>query len=185
MAPAKTARRTLPSLDRVIANQIRELRRKRGVSQQRLAELLGETQSTITRIESGQRSIAVSEVYRIAAVLDCAPAYLLSGGLTGEAIPLIGGPEHELSSDAAFDWIVGMAPLIGGNERAYYLENVSATRAADIAIATRLKTTGKGFYELLSEPENAPPDSELSQQARKVQAAHDSRKRRMPGGDNA
>ena len=108
MAPAKKTRRTLPSLDRVIGNQIRELRRKRGgLSQQQLAELLGETQSTITRIESGKRSIAVSEVYRIAAVLDCAPAYLLSGGLTGEAIPLTSGPEHELSSDAAFDWIVG------------------------------------------------------------------------------
>ncbi len=123
MPPTKPKRRTLPSLDRVLALQIRALRDKRRVSQQQLAEMLGETQSTIARIESGERSIAVSELFRIAAALDCAPVYLLSGELTGEDVPV--APKHRLTCAQVHEWIVGIWPLPGADRRAYLLENIS------------------------------------------------------------
>ena len=131
MPPAKRKRRTLPSVDRVLAAQVKELRRKQNVSQQRLAEMLGETQSTVTRIESGERAITVAELLRIAAALDCAPVYLLSGGLTGEDLPVT--PKLRLSANEAHDWIVGFAAIAGGSERAFYLENVSARRADEMS----------------------------------------------------
>ena len=131
MASAKRTRRTLPSLDRVLANQIRELRRKQNVTQQQLADKLGETQSTIARIESGERAITVSEIFRIAAALDCAPVYLLSGGLTGDEVPVT--KEHRITCAQAHEWIVGIWSLPGADRRAFLLENISAAEADEIS----------------------------------------------------
>jgi len=134
MPPPRRKRRTLPSLDRVIAAQVKALRRKQNVSQQWLADKLGETQSTITRIESGERAITVSEVFRIAAALNCAPVELMSGGLTGEKdVPVT--PRVRVEAMQAAAWIVGTAPLGPVNDatwRAYYMENISEWRAAQV-----------------------------------------------------
>ena len=136
MAQPKKTRRTLPSLDRVIANQIRELRRKRGMSQQRLAELLGETQSTITRIESGERSIAVSEVFRIAAALDCPPYLLMTGGLTGEDVPVTA--KERIDCAYAYRWLIGLEPPPGGNKHLYTLESIAADTSDEELDSLRL-----------------------------------------------
>lgn len=118
MPPAKRKRRTLPSLDRVLAVQIRALRAKQGVSQQVLAEMLGETQSTVTRIESGDRSITVSELFRIAAALDAAPVELLAASFAPDEVPVAG--KTRLSADHAREWVKGERPLPGGDEGRYW-----------------------------------------------------------------
>jgi transcriptional regulator with XRE-family HTH domain len=145
MAPAKKTRRTLPSLDRVIANQIRELRRKRGVSQQRLAELLGETQSTITRIESGERSIAVSEVYRIAAALDCPPFLLIAGGLTGEDVPVTA--KHRIPCHYAHNWLVGLEPPPDGDRQLYSLDSIAFSVSDEELERLRGSAIGTAYQE--------------------------------------
>jgi transcriptional regulator with XRE-family HTH domain len=134
----------------VLAIQISELRDRQNKSQQELANMLGVTQSTITRIESGKRAITVAEVFKIAAALDCAPVYLLSGGLTGEDIPVT--PDLRLASGAAHDWIGGGLVLPGGDEHAYMQINVSAEQArANLAViknarimGVRAQATGEG-----------------------------------------
>jgi transcriptional regulator with XRE-family HTH domain len=123
------------------------LRARERKTQQELADMLGVPQSTITRIESGERSIAVSEVFRIAAVLNASPGYLLSGELTGEDISVT--PECRLSSVAAFDWITGETRLPSQDEHAFYVQNVSAARARDITqVAAR---TGKARLSATTE----------------------------------
>jgi len=54
-----------------IAAQLVEQRRKRDLSQQELAELVGTTQSAIARIERGERPPKVDTLLRIANALDC------------------------------------------------------------------------------------------------------------------
>lgn len=147
MPPPRKKRRTIPSVDRVLARQIKELRRKQGVSQQRLAEMLGETQSTVTRIESGERAITVAELLRIAIALDCAPIYLLSGGLTGDDLPVT--PNLTLDTKTAEWWISGWGALAGGDDHAYRFVNVSVTRARELEEAIqRARQSSPRFAEL-------------------------------------
>lgn len=52
-------------------NEIEKLRKTRGLSQAKLADLAGMTQQSICRVESGERDISISEGIRIASVLGC------------------------------------------------------------------------------------------------------------------
>lgn len=54
-----------------IATQLVEQRRARDLSQQELAELVGTTQSSIARIERGDRPPKIDTLLRIANALDC------------------------------------------------------------------------------------------------------------------
>ena len=123
-APRRTRRRRKANLtpDQVVADQIRALRDKHGISQQQLAEMIGETQSTIARIESGQRTISITDLFRLAAALDVAPVYLLAGQFNGGRVPVRAGVQ--LAPADAHEWIVGEKPLPGGDERAYIETNV-------------------------------------------------------------
>lgn len=125
MPPAKRKRRPLQhSLDGVIARQITKVREMREgrISQQQLADMLGVTQAMVTRMESGERSITVAELFQIAAALDCAPIFLLSGAFTGEKVPVT--KTVELSPEDARRWLVGDAPLPGGNDALYLDRNI-------------------------------------------------------------
>lgn len=50
-------------------NRIRELREKAGLSAERLADRVGTTQATISRLETGARRLTVSWMRRIADAL--------------------------------------------------------------------------------------------------------------------
>lgn len=52
-----------------IAYQISELRKKRGVSQEKLAEKIGTTQSNIARMEAGRQNFSTSTLFRVAKAL--------------------------------------------------------------------------------------------------------------------
>jgi transcriptional regulator with XRE-family HTH domain len=105
--------------DQVIADQVRSLRR--GMSQQALADKLGWKQSTIARIESGDRAISVGDLLALSWALNVAPAYLLAGSFQSGDVPihetLRVPPKHMLS------WIRGGEPLPGLDYRAYF-ENI-------------------------------------------------------------
>lgn len=59
-------------------NRIRELREKKRLSTYKLAELVGTTQSTIHRLEAGQRKLTVEWMRRIADALGVQPADLIA-----------------------------------------------------------------------------------------------------------
>jgi transcriptional regulator with XRE-family HTH domain len=54
-----------------VSNNVALLRKKKGLSQEKLAELLGCSRQTITRWETGSREPRVSDLLKIASVLDC------------------------------------------------------------------------------------------------------------------
>jgi transcriptional regulator with XRE-family HTH domain len=108
----RTARRKenlTPS--QVVADQIKDRREAQGMSQQQLGELIGETQSTIARMESGARKISVDELFKVAVALDVAPVHLLGAGFRGDSVPLKG--KLRLPPMAARAWIRGHAPIPG------------------------------------------------------------------------
>lgn len=61
-----------------MANRIREWRRRRGLSMQRLAEKIGTSRQQIHKLERGERRLSEDWLRRIAAPLGCLPADLLA-----------------------------------------------------------------------------------------------------------
>src|SRR5262249_43176870 len=100
---ARRSKRNKPKVtvtaDQVVADQVRWLRDRRGISQQALADSLGWTQSQVARLESGKRAVTVADLLALAWGLDVAPVYLLAGSFTApEEIPIVEQlrvpPEH-------------------------------------------------------------------------------------------
>lgn len=52
-------------------NRIREMRKKRGLTLERLAERVGTNNQQISRLETGQRRLTVEWLTRLATALDC------------------------------------------------------------------------------------------------------------------
>lgn len=63
-----------------IGERVRQSRIQRGLSQEALGEVAGMYQSTISRIERGQRSARPKTLQRLADVLDVSQRWLLLGG---------------------------------------------------------------------------------------------------------
>lgn len=61
-----------------IGQKIRELRTNRGISQQRLAELLGVSRPTISQIENGPRKVSADELDRLAKIFNISVTSLLN-----------------------------------------------------------------------------------------------------------
>jgi len=61
-----------------MANRIKEWRLERGLSMQALAERVGTSRQQIHKLERGERRLTEDWMRRIAVILDCAPADLLS-----------------------------------------------------------------------------------------------------------
>lgn len=61
-------------------NRLREWREAAGLSQEELAELLGTSNVTISRYETGVRVLTIDHLHQIAPVLGCQPADLLPNG---------------------------------------------------------------------------------------------------------
>lgn len=86
-----------------VANRIREIREKQGLTQDQLAEMVGTTTQQISRLELGQRGLDVEWMERIAAALGKRPAALIdeiadtASGLPGEG---------EFAKDAEEVWLL-------------------------------------------------------------------------------
>lgn len=61
-----------------MANRLKELRKARGLSQERLAQLVGTSRSQIVKLEREERRLARDWLERLAAVLDCHPGEIIS-----------------------------------------------------------------------------------------------------------
>jgi len=61
-----------------IGEKIRELRTTRGISQQRLAELLGVSRPTISQIENGERKVSADELDNLAKIFNISVNSLLN-----------------------------------------------------------------------------------------------------------
>ncbi len=61
-------------------NRIRELRKARGLTLKRMAELLGTSNQQISHLEKGRRRLTLEWMERIAEPLECHPSDLLIGG---------------------------------------------------------------------------------------------------------
>ncbi len=65
-----------------IGNLIRDARKHRGLTQQQLADLLGTSQSAVTRIEKGHQNLSLEMLARIGSALDSEIVALGAGGPT-------------------------------------------------------------------------------------------------------
>ena len=79
--------------------RIAELRTQRGVAQRRLADEIGIDPSALSRVESGERGLAVSELVSLAAFLDVSTDALLLDD--GNALPLFRNDGDEEAAAAA------------------------------------------------------------------------------------
>ena len=99
-----------------VASNVARLRNARGLTTVQLAKLLEEagrpiTASSITKLELGQRKVDVDDLVAIAIALRVSPTALLLPP-TAEptaTITVTTGGTH--SADAAWDWLLGIAPL--------------------------------------------------------------------------
>jgi transcriptional regulator with XRE-family HTH domain len=87
--------------DRILANefgaQLRQVRNRRGLSQDQLAKAAELSRTSIVNIEAGRQGVALGTVYRLAEALAVAPAHLLpDAGPPSEVPPIaIGGSTDE------------------------------------------------------------------------------------------
>lgn len=72
---------------RIMSNRIKEWRLKRGLSMQALAERAGTSRQQIHKLERGERRLTEDWMRRVAVILDCAPADLLSPAFDGQSEP--------------------------------------------------------------------------------------------------
>ncbi len=83
-----------------MTNRIKELRRRRGLTQDSLGKLVGTGRSQIVKLERGERRLTVEWMRRLARALECHPADLLSSepeaGEMGDA-----GMETSFASERA------------------------------------------------------------------------------------
>ena len=63
---------------RLMANRLRELRRIRGLTQEKLGEMVGLTHTSIQRIESNKQQLTEPVVYKLAAALRVHPGELFA-----------------------------------------------------------------------------------------------------------
>lgn len=57
------------SINKVVGNRVKHFRKKRGLSQTQLSEIVGLTRSSISNIESGRQSTKLEKYYHIAEIL--------------------------------------------------------------------------------------------------------------------
>jgi transcriptional regulator with XRE-family HTH domain len=73
-----------------MTTNIRAIRKQRGLTLQQLADSVGTTPQTIQRLETGNMSVSVDWLQRIAAALELTPAELLAPSPGGQRVRLIG-----------------------------------------------------------------------------------------------
>ena len=61
---------------KLFSERVRELREKRGVSQQRLSELAGLNRNYVSDVERGRRNPCLGSIVKLAEALDVAPGEL-------------------------------------------------------------------------------------------------------------
>ena len=92
----------------MVTHRIRDLRERRGLSQERLGALIGRSKSVISRIEDGTTQLDITVATKIAAALDVSLAEVLAietnggprlapGGFADDLVPYVAGPDDPLA----------------------------------------------------------------------------------------
>lgn len=81
---------------KAIGSRLKSLRKKRGLLQDDLANLIGLKVGTISKYEQGDRTPGIRQMARIAEILECSVSELM----TGQAEPIIIKSEAEPSDNA-------------------------------------------------------------------------------------
>lgn len=124
---------TSDEYDRAVGESIQILRAARGWSQSTLAAKLSESdstnwhQQTILRLESGQRSLKVRELLRLAEVLDVSPLGLLSNSIRSA------NHHRELDRDDVA-WMVRDLNAVASEVEEALSAQLAATRALEPAL---------------------------------------------------
>jgi transcriptional regulator with XRE-family HTH domain len=101
----------------VVARNLREVRKQRGLSAAAVARRLGISKSKMTKLESGTQQVSIDEMFAFAFVLSVAPAVLLTpweewGDDSVEVVCAISPDETVVLDgprvgDAVFDLVIG------------------------------------------------------------------------------
>jgi transcriptional regulator with XRE-family HTH domain len=138
----------------VIADQVRTLRKERGVTAQRLADLLNEvgvewTRDTVTKFETRRRgSLDVTELFALALVLNVPPPLLIVP-IDAESVPVV--PVDNFSAYRTTLWLLGEFPLLdarGGRwlDAGLPIRLVRRYRDAEMSVANALSMLDDADY---------------------------------------
>jgi len=92
-----------------IGERVREVRLRRGLRQEDLAATLGRYESTVSKIESGRRTVASEEVFALAFALNVCPLDLMLPADDAEDVQVAPGVVHLAGAVRA--WAAGRGPL--------------------------------------------------------------------------
>ena len=85
-------------VDQHVGRQLRELRRRQGVSQEKLAETLGLTFQQVQKYEKGANRVSASKLFEVAQGLGVGIEHFFRG-FGGEAAPGVGETAAEFTHD--------------------------------------------------------------------------------------
>ena len=76
-------------MDIYVGRRLRELRETSGISQEKLAYLVGPTYQQLQKYESARNRISASMLYDLSCTLHVAPAYFFEGYTPGKTAPTV------------------------------------------------------------------------------------------------
>jgi transcriptional regulator with XRE-family HTH domain len=122
---------TLEGLTDVIAGNLRQLRRRHGLSPQRLAELAGIDATAVGGIEAGQGSASIETLWKIASLLDIPFSSLLDGGAGPGTTVIRRAASNALSSGDGGLISRPLFPLDGQRQTEFYELRLQPGATAD------------------------------------------------------
>src|SRR5215203_6076371 len=100
-------------------SRLRELRKAKGLSQAKLAELVGASQSDIARLERGRRRLTADWIRRLAPALEVSPAELLDADTHAQRRP--GAMVRTVAQSDRPNEVPVYAYAVAGDEDCIYL----------------------------------------------------------------
>ena len=94
-----TGKKSPHYVDQYVGRTIRELRRRRSVSQEKLAEILGLTFQQVQKYEKGSNRVSASKLYEVSQALGVGIDHFFRG-VDGEAAPGVAEAPREFTHDA-------------------------------------------------------------------------------------
>ena len=122
---------------KAIGSRIKSLRRKRGLLQEDLANLIGLKVGTVSKYEQGDRTPGIRQLTHIAEVLECSIAELMTGEVQPSAAPVRQAESMETAAtqnqqqtdfDTFLQWLnLSSIKIIPEAEDSYLLQIASKT----------------------------------------------------------
>lgn len=116
-----------------IPNRLKEWRKHRSITQERLAEAVGTSHSTIQRIENGKIRLSDYWAMRLASALRCEPSELFAGNVQPTSAPIRAVPQ--------ISWVqaTALSPEANPLEKGDYEDIVYYASKRENLIALRVK----------------------------------------------